>query len=160
MLKLITLEKECKHNYSLDKNCGFTFLHFILCTYICDCSFLGWEQFFQSFCISTHACVISLVASPLVLLQRAFQHDHSVIWRVFWFAKLFNDGGLTTIAIWEWVMFYLCFIKVFLVLSNHIISYSAHYSFLVQLLSKNPKFLSSVRISFYLKSKQTKIFFF
>ena len=26
----------------------------------------------------------------------------AVIWQVFWFAKFFNDGGLTTIAIWEW----------------------------------------------------------
>ena len=37
-------------------------------------------------------------------LQRVFPNDHSVIiWQVFWFAKLFNDGGLTTIAIWEWL---------------------------------------------------------
>ena len=25
--------------------------------------------------------------------------------KFFWFAKLFNDGGVTTIAIWEWVFF-------------------------------------------------------
>ena len=30
------------------------------------------------------------------------QHDHSVIWQVFWFVKLFNHCGPTTIAIWEW----------------------------------------------------------
>ena len=36
-------------------------------------------------------------------LQRVFPYDHSVIWQVFWFAKLFNDGGVTTIAIWEWL---------------------------------------------------------
>jgi hypothetical protein len=34
-------------------------------------------------------------------LQRVFPHDHSVIWQVFWFAKLFHEGCLTTIAMWE-----------------------------------------------------------
>ena len=28
-----------------------------------------------------------------------------------WFAKLFNDGGLTTIAIWEWILPTLKFAK-------------------------------------------------
>ena len=46
------------------------------------------------------------------LLQRVFQHEHYfflsilknlVKWQVFWLAKLFNDGGLSTIAIWEWL---------------------------------------------------------
>ena len=31
-----------------------------------------------------------------------FQHDYSVIWQVFWFAKLFNDGGI----------YYYCYMKI------------------------------------------------
>ena len=32
--------------------------------------------------------------------------------KFFWFAKLFNDGGVTTIAIWEWSYHYRGDIKV------------------------------------------------
>ena len=31
LLKLITLENQCKHKYCLDANFGFTFLYFVLC---------------------------------------------------------------------------------------------------------------------------------
>ena len=70
--------------------------------------------------LSNHRVVI--LKNPLQVtcdLQRVFQHEHffflsilknlfkplkntSVIWQVFWYAKLCNVGGLTTIAIWEW----------------------------------------------------------
>ena len=57
--------------------------------------------------LSNHRVVIR--KNPLQVtsdLQRVFLYDHSVIWQIFWFAKLFNDGGLTTIAIWEWLFLY------------------------------------------------------
>ena len=51
---------------------------------------------------SNHRLV--MLKNPLQItcdLQRVFQHDQSVIWRVFWFAKFFYRGVLTTIAIRE-----------------------------------------------------------
>ena len=56
--------------------------------------------------LKSFANQVVILKNPLQVtcdLQRVFQHDHSVSWHVFWFAKLFNDGGLTTIAIWEWL---------------------------------------------------------
>ena len=56
---------------------------------------------------SNHRVVIR--KNPLQVtsdLQRVFLYDHSVIWQIFWFAKLFNDGGLTTIAIWECIFIF------------------------------------------------------